>query len=84
MKQKGIFVLFLLLLVGCGTQATSSPQPTTQPTTSQSIPLVELETEEIVEGGSYGGYFIEINTERLLAENSSPFLGFNTTKFRIN
>lgn len=70
MKQKGFFVLFLLLIVGCGAPTTSSPQPTSQPTTSQSIPLVELETEEIIEGGSYGGYFIEINTERLLSENS--------------
>jgi hypothetical protein len=56
MKQKGIFVLFLLLLVGCGTQITSSPQPTTsQPTTSQSIPLVELETEEIILDGKVRG-----------------------------
>ena len=84
MKQKGIFVLFLLLLVGCGTQTTSSPQPTAQPTTSQSIPLVELETEEIVEGGSYGGYFIEINTERLLSENSSYHCTFEASNPKKN
>ena len=72
MKQKGIFVLFLLSLISCGAP-TSTPQQVTTlpPTTSESIPLVELETEEIIEGGSYGGYFIEINTERLLSENSS-------------
>ena len=84
MKQKGIFVLFLFLLVGCGTQTTSSSEPTAQPTTSQSIPLVELETEEIVEGGSNGGYFIEINTERLLAENSSYHCTFEASNPKKN
>ncbi len=76
MNKRLIFGLTLFMLFSCNGSPTSTPTSTP---TSQEIPLVELETEEIVEGGSYGGYFIEINTERLLSENSSYHCTFEAT-----
>ena len=76
MNKRLIFGLTLFMLFSCN--ASPSSIPTSQPTTSEA-PLVELETEEIIEGGSYGGYFIEINSERLLAENSTYHCTFEAS-----
>ena len=79
MKNRNIFCLLLLsTLISCGnTQSTSS---VSTPTTA--APIVELVTEEIIEGGNYGGYFIEINNNRLLSNNSSYDCTFESSNSR--
>ena len=79
MKNKHILGLLAFLLFSCGSlnNNTTSQEPTITPSTN--IPLVELEEDEICEGGSYGGYFIEINVNRLLANDETYHCSFESS-----
>lgn len=75
MKIRRLLFLPLILnclLAGCSGDG-SSNQTTSYPDYSQTdYPLINLKDEDrIISGGSYGGYFIEVNNERYLADNTT-------------